>query len=79
MFVYTYFKIACSFTNVNLITSTHASAYYVGWMSVFVLEFKKCFDLVCLPQNIEVKFPFGVFSLTSFEVISLQRFKKRSV
>ena len=29
MFVDTYFKIACSFTNISLITSTCAYVYYV--------------------------------------------------
>ena len=40
MFVDRYFKIACSFTNVNLITSTRAYIYYVQWMNVFVFEFE---------------------------------------
>ena len=61
MFVDTYFKIACSFTNVNLITSTRSSVYDVRWMNVFVFEFEERFDLVCLPKDMEIKFPFGVF------------------
>ena len=61
MFVDTYFKIACSFTSVNLITSTRASVYYVRWMNVFVFEFEESFDLACLPKDMEVKFPFVVF------------------
>ena len=72
MFVYTHFKITCSFANVNLITSTRASVYYVGWMSVFVFEFKKCFDLACLPHNIDVKFPFGVFVKFCYEFPALK-------
>ena len=56
MFVDTYFKIACSFTNVDLITSTRASVYYVRWMRIFVFEFEEGFDLACLPQDMEVKF-----------------------
>ena len=50
MFVDTYFKIACSFTNVNLITSTRAYVLYVRWMNVFVFEFEESFDLACLPR-----------------------------
>ena len=61
MFVDTYFQIACCFTNVSLITSTHAYVYYVWWMDVFVFEFEESFDLACLPQNMEVKCPLGVF------------------
>ena len=61
MFVDTYFKIACSFTNVNLITSTRAYVYYVRWMNNFVFEFEESFDLACLPKDMEVEFPFGVF------------------
>ena len=73
MFVNTYFKIACSFTNVNLITDARASGYYVGWMNVFVFEFNNCFDLACLPyNNIEVKFPFGVFVKFCYEFPALQ-------
>ena len=53
MFVDTYFKIACSFTNVNLITSTRAYVYYVRWMNVFVFEFEESFDLACLPQDMD--------------------------
>ena len=30
-------------------------------MDVFVFEFEESFDLACLPQNMEVKCPFGVF------------------
>ena len=30
-------------------------------MNVFVFEFEESFDLACLPQNMEVKCPFGVF------------------
>jgi len=30
-------------------------------MSVFVFEFEEGFNLACLPQDTEVKFPFGVF------------------
>ena len=69
MFVDTYFKIACSFTNVNLITSTRAYVYYVRWMNVFVFEFEESFDLACLPQDtcMEVKFPFGVFVKFCYE------------
>ena len=72
MFVNSYFKSACSFTNVNLITDTRASVYYVGWMNVFVFEFKKCFDLACLAHNIEVEFPFGVFVKFCYEFPTLQ-------
>ena len=61
MFVDTYFKIPCSFTNVNLITSTRASVYYVRWMNVFVFEFEERFNLACLPKDMKIKFPFGVF------------------
>ena len=67
MFVDTYFKIACSFTNVNLITSTRASVYYVRWMNVFVFEFEESFDLACLPKDMEIKFPFGVFVKFCYE------------
>ena len=67
MFVDTYFKIACSFTSVNLITSTRASVYYVRWMNVFVFEFEESFDLACLPKDMEVKFPFGVFVKFGYE------------
>ena len=67
MFVDTYFKIACSFTNVNLISSTRAYEYYVRWMNVFVFEFEEIFDLVCLPKDMEVKFPFGVFVKFCYE------------
>ena len=63
MFVDTYFEIACSFTNVNLITSTRAYVYYVPWMNVF----EESFDLACLPQDMEVKFPFGVFVKFCYE------------
>ena len=75
MFVDSYFKIACSFTNVNLITSTRASVYYVRWMSVFVFELEEGFNLACLPQDMEVKFPFGVvvkfcYEFPSFKFIS---------
>ena len=61
MFVDTYFKIACSFTNVKLITSTRASLYFERWINVFVFEFEESFDLACLPKDMEVKFPFVVF------------------
>ena len=30
-------------------------------MNVFVFEFEESFDLACLPQNMDVKCPFGVF------------------
>ena len=72
MFVNTYFKIACPFTNVNFITSARASVYYDVWMNVFVFEFKKCFDLACLPHNIEFKFPLGVFVKFCYEFPALK-------
>ena len=67
MFIDTYFKIACSFTNVNLITSTPTYVYYMRWMNVFVFEFEESFNLACLPKDMEVKFPFGVFVKFCYE------------
>jgi len=36
-------------------------------MSVFVFEFEKGFNLACLPQDMEVEFPFGVFVKFCYE------------
>ena len=72
MFVDTHFKIACSFTNVNLITSTRASVYYVRWMNVFIFEFEESFNLACLPEDMEVKFPFSVFVKFCYEFLAFK-------
>ena len=34
-------------------------------MNVFVFEFEESFNLACLPQNMEVKCPFGLFHLVN--------------
>ena len=36
-------------------------------MNVFVSEFEENFDLACLPKDMEVKFPFGVFVKFCYE------------
>ena len=84
MFGDTYFKIACSFTNVNVITSTRASVYYVRWMNVIVFEFEERFDLACLPKDMEIKFPFGVFvkfcyEFRAFKFISATKWQTRKI